>query len=136
MSTRFVLAAAASLATLLARPCAAVGNPEVEPNNAKLTATVCDSGGPGMDAGDTITGNTTGTVSTNGPTSSDYFLVKTRARPAGIYRYRLAFTSLTTGHTISVRGLTQTAGVVNAGTDASLQTHSTTIVTGARTVQW
>jgi hypothetical protein len=136
MSTRFVLAAAATLAMLLVRPCAAVVNPEVEPNNAKATATLCDSGGAGMDAGDTITGNTTGTVSTNGPTSSDYFLVKTRARPLGIYRYRLAFTTLTPGHTISIRGLTQTAGVVNAGTDASLQTHSTTLITGARTVQW
>jgi subtilisin-like proprotein convertase family protein len=136
MSIRVVLAAAASLAMLLVSPCAAAGNPEIEPNNTKAAATVCDSGGLGMDALDFITGNTTGTLSTTGAASSDYFLIKTKARPLGIYRYRLSFTSAIAGHTISIRGLTQTNGVVNAGTDASLQTHSTTIIANARTVQW
>ena len=127
---------AAMLVFCAAGLAAAIDNPEVEPNNGKPAATLCASGGIGMDAGDTITGTTTGTVSTAGATSSDFFLVKTKARPLGIYKYRLSFTSATAGHTITLRGLSQAAGVINPASDASIQSHSTTLVSGARTVQW
>jgi subtilisin-like proprotein convertase family protein len=136
MTRTSVLRLLASLAALGAGSAFAIDNPEIEPNNSKAAATLCASGGLGMDAGDTISGSCTGSSSTAGATSADYFLVKTKARPLGIYRYRLAFTSATSGHTISIRGLTQTAGVVNPGTDAGIQTHSTTIIPGARTIQW
>jgi len=134
---KLIFAAAAALLIAFGAPAYGVVNPEVEPNNVKATATLCNSGGVGMDAGDTITGATTGTsTSIAGISSADYLLVQTKARPLGIYRYRLAFTSATAGHTISIRGLTQSAGNVNAGTDAGVQTQSTGIVPGSRTVQW
>jgi subtilisin-like proprotein convertase family protein len=131
--SRFV---AAMLSLVFSAGAIAANNPEVEPNNTKAQATLCNSGGLGMDIGDTITGTTTGSSGTAGATSSDYFLVQTKARALGIYRYRLAFTSAVAGHTISIRGLSQTGGVVTAGTDAGIQNHSSALVTGARSVQW
>ena len=58
---KLIFAAAAALLIAFGAPAYGVVNPEVEPNNVKATATLCNSGGVGMDAGDTITGATTGT---------------------------------------------------------------------------
>jgi subtilisin-like proprotein convertase family protein len=118
---------------------AAVDNPEVEPNDNKASATFCQSGGAGMNALDTISGTTTGSGTGSGPTSADYFLLKTASRGLNIYRYQLVLTSATPGHTVTIRGLSQAAGVVAAGTDVTVQTG---LVSGAglpvdsRVVQW
>lgn len=129
--------AAALIASGLATIAQGVVNPEAEPNNTKAAATLCASGGLGMNPGDTITGSTTGSSTTTaGTLSADVFRVKTRARPLGIYRYRLAFTSPTPGHTITIRGLSQSGGVININSDAGVQSHSTALVAGARTLQW
>ncbi len=88
-----------------------------------------------MGAGGRITGTSTGSSTvTPGNASADYFKVTTAAAPLGIYRHRL----ISTGGTVNgatLRGLTQTAGVPNAGTDATFQTASATS-TPPRHVQW
>ncbi|MBS0195616.1 MAG: hypothetical protein JSR77_02555 [Planctomycetes bacterium] len=117
----------------------AANNPEVEPNDTKATATIANSGGAGMDTGDTISGTTTGSSTTTaGAASADYFLVTTKARPQGVYRHRLILTSSVAGHTFTIRGLGQSGGVPNT-TDSTMQTGSTTYPgtpTGARVIQW
>jgi hypothetical protein len=107
--------------------------PEVEPNDTKAAA----NGAFVMAPGDMILGNSTGTSTTTaGSASSDYFLVKTTPAPLGVYRYRMVVTtSGSAGHTATLRGLTQTNRVINPGTDAVLQTSSTTS-TPPRFVQW
>ncbi|MCX5690238.1 MAG: hypothetical protein NTV94_10740 [Planctomycetota bacterium] len=72
---------------------AAVDNPEIEPNDTKGSATMCLSGGPGMSGLDTISGTTTGSGTGSGPTSSDYFLLKTASSALSIYRYQLVLSS-------------------------------------------
>ena len=118
----------------------AINNPEVEPNDSKAAATVANSSGIGMDVNDTITGTTTGSsTSAPGGASSDFFLVTTKAMPAAIYRYRLVLTSGagTPAQTITIRGLSQTAGVPNAGTDVQVQVQSAAvIVANAKVIQW
>ncbi|MBS0195259.1 MAG: hypothetical protein JSR77_00715 [Planctomycetes bacterium] len=117
---------------------AAINNPEIEPNDSKAAATFANSAGPGMDAADTITGTTTGS-SGSGAGSADYFLVKTKARAVAPYKYQLVLTSATPGHTITVRGLTQTLGVINAGTDAEIQVGEISFPgtpANSRTIQW
>ena len=100
----------------------AVDFPETEPNDTKATPNVRT-----LAPGDTISGITTGTSTTlTGLTSADYFDVTTSAAPsAGIWRYRLAITSTIAGHTGSIRGLTQAAGVINATSDGTAQSTST-----------
>jgi hypothetical protein len=101
---------------------------EVEPNDSKAQANLV----VGMLPGDIIRGNST---SSSGA-GLDYFLVSTAADVLGIYRYRLVITTTgTAGHTGTIRGLTQTTGTINAGTDAAVQTSSTT-TTPPRFVQW
>ena len=96
---------------------------ESEPNDSKAAANVVN----GLNDGNTITGNSTGSSTTTaGTTSADYFSVTLASRTPGIYRYRLVLTTTgTAGHVGTIRGLTQTAGVPNAGTDAAFQTSST-----------
>jgi subtilisin-like proprotein convertase family protein len=109
--------------------------PEVEPNDTKAGANAV-GGATGMVATDTITGTTTGTSTTvAGDASSDNYLITVGAAPLGIYLYDLTLTSTIAGHTGTIRGLTSTGGVANAGTDALLQTSSTT-TTPARAVRW
>ncbi len=108
--------------------------PETEPNDTKFAGNAV---GP-MSPGDTITGNSTGTSTTApGAASADNYLVTVAAPPSsGIWRYRLVIsTTGTAGDTGSIRGLTQTAGVINAGTDTAFQT-SSTATTPARLNQW
>jgi hypothetical protein len=107
--------------------------PETEPNDTKAVA----NGPFAMAAGDIISGLTTGSSTTApGSGSADNFIVKTAPAAAGIYRHRMVITTLgAAGHTGTIRGLTQTAGAINAGTDAAVQTSSTT-TTPPRFVQW
>lgn len=114
--------------------------PEGEPNDSKATANIINC----MAAGDTITGNSTSATTVG----LDYFDVRACALPQGIYRHRLVLTSAITGHTATIRALTQTAsppdtlpgipwdGVVGAptATETSIQTH---FVSGtSRINQW
>lgn len=118
---------------------AAIDNPEAEPNDTKATAFLCVSGGGGMRAGDTITGTTTGSANDGTIASADTFIVKTGSSAGGIYRHQLVLTSVTPGHVLTVRGLSQTSGVVVAGSDATVQTgivSATGQPTGSRMVQW
>lgn len=109
--------------------------PEVEPNDNKTQATSV----AGIANGQSIAGVTTGATAAPGLTSVDYFRVKTTPAALGIYRHRLTLTTAgTAGHVGTIRGLTQTTGVINPGTDATIQTALTTLTAGlpARTVQW
>ncbi len=105
---------------------------EVEPNDTKGTSQVI-----ALSPGTGIWGVTTGTSTTTpGIASSDNFLVTVPAAPPGIYLNSLVLTTPgSTGHTGTIRGLTQTAGVINAGTDAAVQT-SGLITVPARMSQW
>ncbi len=116
----------------------AVPNPEIEPNENKAAATLADSGGLGLTAGDTINGTTTGTTtSTAGPGSADFFLVKMAPAAVGIYRHQLVLTTTgAAGHLGQFRGLTQNnAGQVVDGTNTIVQSTSTS-TTPARFNQW
>jgi hypothetical protein len=114
----------------------AIDFPEVEPNDSKATPNIV----AGMAPGDTISGLSTGTSTTvAGDASADNFDITTSAAGApGIYRYELTITTAgTAGHAGSIRGLTQTGGVINSGTDAAMQTSSSTAsAIPARTVVW
>lgn len=117
----FALSAAATAATFN----------EVEPNDNKAGANLV----AGILNGDTIVGNTTGSSTTTpGAASSDNFLVRTAAGALGIYRNRLIITSSIVGHTGTLRGLNQVAGVPGV-TDTTIQT-SSTLTTPARYNQW
>lgn len=100
----------------------AVDVPEAEPNDTKPTAQAVT-----LAPGDAITGTTTGAVTTAGDTSADNFLITASSAAPGIYRTTLTLTTTgTAGHTMTIRGLTQTTGgVINQGTDASIQTSFT-----------
>jgi hypothetical protein len=101
-------------------------NEHAEPNDTKAQATIVGAMAPG----DTLSGSTTGADSAGGATSMDTWDITTTAAPsAGIWRYRLTFSG--GGWTGSIRGLSQTAGVIGT-TDSAAQT-----ATGAnQTVQW
>jgi hypothetical protein len=116
---------------------------EAEPNELRTNATPV---GAPMQVGHTLTGNTTGSVTTAGAaTSLDQWRVQTAVDTTAIYRYRLVLTTTgTAGHVGSIRGLTQTAaaqapwaGVVGTATttDTAFQTSATT-TTPARFNQW
>jgi len=131
------VAAAAAITLGAAQFAAAAVFSEVEPNDNKATANPV---GP-MLAGDSITGNTTGSSTTvAGPASADNFLISFPVAAPAIYRNRLVITSNTPAHTGTIRGLNQTAapvdtlpgrpwdgvvGTPTAGTDAAIQTSST-----------
>lgn len=98
---------------------------EVEPNDSKAQAT------PAIIAsGQGVFGQTTGTSTTvAGVSSADYFLITTPPAAPGIYRHRMTLaTSGAEGHTGSLRGLTQSSGTPNPGTDSSAQLSTATTV--------
>jgi hypothetical protein len=111
----------ALIAALAGLPLAAAAQtilPEIEPNNNKAQAL---ANGPFILAhGDAISGITTGTATTGTDpfetANADYFIVKTAPLPLPViapYRHRLVFTFTgSAGHTTSVRGLSQSAGVI------------------------
>ncbi|MBN8480272.1 MAG: hypothetical protein J0L88_01640 [Xanthomonadales bacterium] len=102
---------------------------ETEPNDTKAQANTIQL--PGTDREGVMNGNSI----SSSTTGIDTYLVKTAAQAPGFYRHRLLVTSTIAGHTISIRGLTQTAGAINAGTDAAVQTSAAT-TTPARFIQW
>lgn len=126
---------AAGLVAQLSTPAAATDFVEVEPNSTKQEATPV---GP-MLAGDRIHGTTTGTqVGPGNPglASADYFQIELNPLPPGIYRHRLVITTFgSPGHTGTIRGLTQTNGVIQPGTDDASQT-SNSATTPPRFNQW
>jgi hypothetical protein len=107
--------------------------PEAEPNGTRALSTFVN----GLAANDSITGASTGTSTTSGSTllsTLDMYRVKTGALPLGIYRHTLTITSAPTGHTGTIRGLTQTGGVIGT-TDVAWQT-SSTLTTPPRSNTW
>lgn len=104
---------------------------EVEDNDRKDRANIIDAIAPGQ----RISGTTTGSSSTAGPASADYFRVRTQAMPLGIYRHRLVINSESPGHTGAIRGRTQSGGVIDPASDIDVQS-STTISTPPRMNQW
>lgn len=103
--------------------------PEVEPNDAKTTATAV---GP-MASGDSFTGTSTATSGAG----LDYFSVQTAAAAPAVYRHQLTLTSTgTVAHTMTLRGLTQSTGVIAAGSDATFQTGAILSSPARRLVQW
>lgn len=105
---------------------------EIEDNDSKARANRIVSLAPGQ----TITGTTQGSSTTTpGIASADYFRIKTQGATTGIYRHRLALTSVTSGHVGSIRGLTQIEGAIQAGTDVEAQ-GSSPATSPARMNQW
>ncbi len=108
---------------------------EVEPNNTKATANTVDFG-PSIS---TIRGNTRGSSTTvAGVSSADYFLISTPAASRGIYRHRLQLTTTgTAGHTLTLRGVSQSFGPpASWGTNDLEVQAATTTTTPARYAQF
>jgi hypothetical protein len=115
------------IALALAATAAYAQHFESEGNDSKAAANAFT-----VAVGEFIQGNSLGTTGVN----LDYFRVKTVADALAIYQYRLTLTTAgTAGHVGTIRGLTQTAGVPNAGTDATFQT-SSTVTNPPRYNQW
>ncbi len=105
---------------------------EIEDNDNKSRANIITT----MVNGQSITGTSTGTSTiTAGNASADNFRIKTAPAALGIYQHQLSLDSATNSHTGTIRGLTQTARVPNAGSDAVIQT-SSTATSPARTNKW
>lgn len=88
--------------------------PEVEPNNSKSQAMHVT-----LAPNDVISGQTTGTSSSPGLGSADYFVITPATALPGIYRYQL--TNNSNSESATIRGLTQAAGVIANGSDATVQ---------------
>lgn len=105
--------------------------PESEPNDNKSQAQSV-----ALAPGDSIVGWCSGSLLTGagGGNSADCFLISTPALP-GITRYRLTVTTDgPAGHTLSLRGLNQSNGIIQTG-DIAAQTGTTT-TDPARSVWW
>jgi hypothetical protein len=111
-------------------PAMAFAQAEVEPNDSKAQATPITL--PAVTTAGVITGNSVSATTTG----LDYFRVTTATQATpGFYRHRLiATTTGTAGHTLTIRGLDQAAGVPGTA-DVTHQTSQTTS-TPARFVQW
>jgi hypothetical protein len=100
---------------VLASTHAAAQFSEVEPNDAKTTATLVT-----LAPGESASGVTTGLAGT-GDTSVDFIRVTTTAAPGGLYRYRLGLTSTNSGsYNLTLRGSPQSNGAPATG-DALVQ---------------
>lgn len=92
---------------------------EMEPNETKDTASCVLN----LADGQAFTGVSTGSSTTTpGLASADTFLVGGTRTTPGIYRHELRLYSFVGGHTTTIRGLTQSLGVVNTTSDATMQT--------------
>lgn len=122
-----------ALAPLALAPAAALaGNNETEPNDSKAQANVFSL--PPVTTLFFLTGNST---SSSG-TGLDYYRFTTADQGSGspaFYRHRLIIQSATPGHTGTLRGLTQTDGVIDPTSDIDFQVSSPTTVP-PRFVQW
>jgi hypothetical protein len=131
-SAILLAAALAMLAGLPAGLSAQTVHMEVEPNDTKDTANAFT-----LAPGDTIRGYSTGLSTTvPGDSSVDYFRITVAPAPLNIYRNRLVLTTAgTAGHSGTIRGLSQAAGVINPASDTGPQsTFATT--TPPRFLQW
>ncbi len=105
---------------------------EAEPNETKTTATCAIP----LAAGEGLGGITTGSSTTApGAASADSFLVGSPRAAPEIYRRRLDLYSATPGHTCTIRGLQQSAGVINQSFDSTAQT-GVALADGGRRNQW
>lgn len=106
---------------------------ETEDNNTTETANIVS----GFGVGNTIVGSTTGSSTvTAGSTSSDNFRIGITGGTTQIYRNRFLLTTTgTQGHTMSFRGFTQSAGVINTSSNASFVSSSVLNPT-TRFLQW
>lgn len=122
------LVCAISTGTVLATDVA-----EEEPNENKASAThTANTGGWGVN-GDTLSGSTTGSSTSPGEASADYFLIQTQPAPNGIYRHRLVITTTgTAGHSGALMGVAQ-SGIPSDTT--TVQTTST-LTSPPRFNQW
>ncbi len=115
----------------IGRPDAATcgSNTETEPNDTRATANSFT-----LNVGDTICGTTTGTGTTGGGLATYDFHKITTPAHTGIKRNRIRVASFPAGHTLSLRGFGQTAGVINT-TESEIQASSTSS-NPARMIQW
>ncbi len=92
---------------------------ETETNSQKATA---NSAAIASGAG--VFGSSRGaSIASGADNSADYFLITTPVQPAGIYRHRMIITvDGPEGHVGSLRGLSQSGGVIQPGTDSQMQT--------------
>jgi subtilisin-like proprotein convertase family protein len=75
-----------------------------------------------MACGDTLTGTSTGNLTSGGGLSTiDYWKITTPTTTPGIYKYTLTLNSPTPGHSTAIRGLTQSGGVINTSSDVPFQ---------------
>ncbi|MBI5864360.1 MAG: DUF4347 domain-containing protein, partial [Planctomycetes bacterium] len=95
-----------------------------EPNEFRSIATPTGA----LADGRGIIGFSTGGLNSPGPDSLDMYLVTPAPRPRGIYRHRLYLNSPIPGHTATIRGLTQSGGVINPSSDTAVQTSNATTV--------
>ncbi len=109
---------------------------ELEPNDTKAAATPATLNGILGGTAAQLTGTTTGLSTTStGIGSADYWRIKTAPAALGIYRHQLVLTTAgTLGHTVTLRGLSQSAGVIGTS-DTAVQTGST-LTSPSRTVVW
>jgi hypothetical protein len=101
---------------------------ETEPNDSKAQANLVAL--PASTTPAVLTGNS------QAPSAFDYFRVTTAAQASpGFYRHRLTLQSANlVGLSATLRGLTQSTGVINAGTDPTLQSSGSAV--GDKFVQW
>jgi hypothetical protein len=124
------LSVALTLALLALVPASAFAVLETEPNDNKTQANLIAL--PAVNTPAAITGNSTSAAGVG----LDYFRVTTAAQATpGFYRHRLIIQSATVGHTGTIRGLSQTDGVINTTSDIAFLT-STATTTPPRFVQW
>lgn len=110
---KFPTLAACGLASL-AMTSTAVAQFEFEPNNSKAQANVIS----GMTSGSWLSGSSTSATSSG----LDYFLISTAPTSPGLYRHELVLTTNgTPGHIGTLRGLSQSGGVIGT-TDSVAQT--------------
>ncbi len=105
--------------------------PEIEPNDFKSTATPADRGGPGLRSfpqpldSDSITGTSTGSDTSGGTTSADFYLIKSSDAPKDFYCYYLE-EKASSEALMSLRGLVQSFGVILPFTDIAVQSAAST----------
>ena len=120
-----------TVSSLALAPAAALaGLSETEPNDTKAQANVFAL--PAVSTPAFINGNSQSSAGAG----LDYFRVTTAAQgTAGFYRHRLIIQSAIPGHTGTLRGLTQTGGVIDPASDVEFQASTPTTVP-PRFVQW
>lgn len=110
---------------------------EVEGNSNKATAnrpelSPGDQGGAGSVIGGATTGSSTAVTTL---ASADYFRVRTVPAPLAIYKHQLTLTTRLPGLGATIRGLSQSDGVINQTSDTALQT-SIALPNTDRLSQW